>query len=524
MNLGLRWDVSTPVSEAHTRQSWLDLNLPNPAAGGLPGAYVFAGSGPGRTGLNSPQNTYWKAIGPRVGFAYQLTPNTVLRSAYGIYYSPVIVNGFAQTDSVGFSNSCRLAAASSTTAPIIQPGSMAAYPCALPPFINPTVANGSTGGSPSAILSNTAEPGRIQNWTFDIQRQLGKDLMIELGYVGAHGDHLQAEQRAPNQVNPIYMSKGSCLDVLVTEQSTDPRCSGQTPVAIPYPSFVTDWGKQATVAQALRPYPQYTDFNLDNSSFGNPFGFYTYEALQAKVQKRFSNGFTMLASYAWSKTLTNADGAYPPEGGWNNQNQANMLNNYNATAEKALSAQDVPQWFVLSYSYELPFGKGKPFLNRGGIVNALVGGWKVGAIHTYESGYPISINCGGSYTTGLFNPSCRVNVVSGVNLNYQNTSTAYGHIYAFNPAAFAQPASYTFGNASRVSSIRAQNVLDEDISLEKRFSIVERVAAIVRLEAFDALNRHRFNTIDNTVTDPGFGTWNGVTGNRTAQISLRVNF
>jgi hypothetical protein len=295
-------------------------------------------------------------------------------------------------------------------------------------------------------------------------------------------------------------------------------------VPIPYANFVSDWGTQATVAQALRPYPQYTDFQLDNSSFGNAFGFYTYEAMQLKLQKRFSNGFTMLASYAWSKTLTNADGAYPPEGGWNNQDQANMLNNYNATAEKALSAQDVPQWFVLSYSYELPFGKGKPLLNRGGVVNAVVGGWKVAAIHTYESGYPISINCGGGYTTGLFNPSCRVNVVPGTSLSYHNTSTNYGQIYAFNPAVFTQPASYTFGNSGRVLNIRAQNNLNEDVSLEKNFAIIERLSATLRLETFDTLNRHRFTSIDNTVTDPKFGTWNGVGGNRTAQISLRVNF
>jgi Carboxypeptidase regulatory-like domain/TonB dependent receptor len=525
LNLGFRYEIPTPVSEAHNRQSWMDPTVPNPGAGGLPGAYVFAGTGPGRTGLSSPQTTYYHSFAPRVGVAYALTPNTVIRSAYGIYYSPIIVNGFAQTDSAGFSNPFRVSATTGSTQPVIIPGQMTGYPGALPPFINPTISNGANGGQPSVVLNNVSEPGRIQNWSLDIQHQLGKNFLLDAAYIGAHGDHLQAEQRAPNQVNPVYLSKGACLNVLITEQTTNPACAGQTPVPIPYPSFVSDWGKQATVAQALRPFPQYTDFNLDNSSEGNQFGFYTYEALQVKLQKRFSAGLTLLASYAWSKTLTNADGAYPPEGGWNNQDQANMQNNYNAGAEKALSAQDTPQWFVLSYSYELPFGKGKRFLNRGGIVNAVVGGWNVGAIQTYESGTPISINCGGSYNSGLFNPSCRVNVVPGVSLSLPNPGPfVYGETKAFNPAAFAQPASYTLGDASRISNIRLPNSLDEDISVEKRFSIAEKVNAIFRMEAFDAFNRHRFNMIDNTVTDPSFGQYNSATGNRTMQGSLRLSF
>jgi hypothetical protein len=524
LNAGLRYELATPVREAFNRQSWMDPTVANPGADGLPGAYVFAGSGTGRTGLDSPQSVYKKGFGPRLGLAYQLTPNTVIRSAYGIYYSPIIVNGFAQTDSDGFSNSYRVSAPGGSTQPVIVPGQMTGYPGAIPPFINPTVANGANGGQPSVIMSNMAQPGRIQNWTLDIQRQLGKDFVLDVAYVGAHGDHLQAEQRAPNQVNPIYLSKGACLSVLITEQGTNPACSGQTPVAAPYTNFVSDWGSQATVGQALRPFPQYQDFNLDNSSDGNPFGFYTYHALQAKLEKRYSNGLTFLVSYAWSKTLTNADGAYPPEGGWNNQDQATIQNNYNAAAEKSLSAQDVPQWFVMSYTYDLPFGKGKKFLNHGGIANAVIGGWKVGAIHTYESGTPISINCGGGYTSGLFTPSCRANVVSGVSESISNGDFVFGQSKAFNPAAFSQPASYTLGDASRISNIRLPASLNEDISLQKGFSIKEKANAIFRIEAFNAFNRHRFSSVDNTVTDPSFGNYTSASGNRTMQGSLRISF
>ncbi len=529
LNLGLRWDVTTPVTEAWNRLSWMNPTAPNPGAvtstgAELPGAFQFAGSGNGRTGTDTPQSIYWKALGPRLGFAYALTPNTVVRSAYGIYYAPIIVNGFAQVESTGFSNSCRIIAASNTEAPIIQPGTMTGYPCVQPPFINPTISNGSLGGSPSTILADTVEPGRIQNWNFDIQHQFAKSFMLDVAYVGAHGDHLQAEQRAPNQLPTQDQSYGPCLSVLITKQATSAACAGKPTVPIPYTNFLSDWGSAATVGQALRPFPQYTDLQLDNAEEGNPFGFYTYQSMQVKLSKRFSYGLTFLASYAWSKTLTNADGIYPPEGGWNTQDQANMQNNYNASAEKSLSAQDVPQWFVLSYSYDLPFGKGKPFLNKGRVLNAIVGNWNVGAIQTYESGNPISINCGGGYTSGLFNPSCRVNVNAGVSTSYNNTSNNFGQIYAFNPAAFSQPASYTLGDASRISNIREGAVLNEDISVSKAFSFFEKVNAIFRMEAFDALNRHRFTSIDNTVTDPSFGQYNGAGGNRTMQASLRLNF
>jgi hypothetical protein len=507
----------------------MNLTAPNPGAvtstgAALPGAYQFAGSGTGRTGTNTPQSTYWRGVAPRIGVAYELTPNTVVRSAYGIYYAPIIVNGFAQVESTGFSNSCRIAAASNTTAPIIQPGTMTGYPCVQPPFINPSISNGALGGSPSTILNNSVEPGRIQNWNLDIQHQFAKDFVLDVAYVGAHGDHLQAEQRAPNQLPSQDLARGACLSVLVTLQATNPSCAGQTPVAIPYANFLSDWGSAATVGQALRPFPQYTDLQLDNAEEGNPFGFYTYNAVQVKVSKRFSNGLMLHAGYAWAKTLTNADGAYPPEGGWNNQDQVSIQDNYNASAAKALSAQDVPQWFVLSYSYELPFGKGKALLNKGGITNYLVGGWKVSAVHTYQSGFPISVNCGGGYTSGLFNPACYVNVNSGVSTAYHNTSSNYGQIYAFNPAAFSQPAKYTLGDNTRITGLREANSLNEDISLEKAFAIYERLSASLRLEAFDAFNRHRFTSIDNTVTDPKFGTYNGVGGNRTMQVSLRLNF
>lgn len=531
LNLGLRYSIPTPVTEAHNRLSWMDPTVSNPGAGGLLGAMVFAGAGPGRTGLSTPESTYYKSFAPRVGLAYRLTPNTVVRSGYGIYYSPIIVSGFAEVDSAGFSNPCQLTSGASTQ-PILIPGQMTGYPCALPPFINPTLSNGAKGGSPVYLLTNTAIPGLVQNWTFDVQRQIGKNWLLDVGYVGSHGYHLDAETAAPNQVNPKYLSYGPCLNVLITDQATNPACAGEPTVPVPYANFLSDWGSQATVAQALRPYPQYGDLNLDNDLNANPIGYYDYSGLQVKLQKRFSAGLTLLANYTWQKTLTNSDGAYPPEGGWNNEVQAGTQNNYNQRADKALSAQDVPQSFVLAYTYRLPFGSGKRFLSKSRIANAVVGGWTIGAVQTYESGTPISIRCSNSYTSGLLvpslggnPPSCRPNVVPGVPLYLSNQGPfVFGKTKEFNPAAFAEPANYTLGNASRVSNIRLPADLNEDISVEKKFNLTERLNGILRLEMFNSFNRHTFGGLDNIVTDPSFGQYTNAGGNRTMQMSLRLSF
>lgn len=212
--------------------------------------------------------------------------------------------------------------------------------------------------------------------------------------------------------------------------------------------------------------------------------------------------------------------------------QAGTQNNYDQAADKALSAQDVPQSFVLADSYGLPFGSGKRFLNHSRAANAIVGGWSVGAVQTYASGTPISIRCSNSYISGLLvpslggnPPSCRPNVVPGVPLYLSNQGPfVFGKTQDLNPAAFAEPANFTLGNASRVSNIRLPASLDEDLSIEKRFTFTEKFNAMLRLEMFNAFNRHTFGGLDNIVTDPSFGRFTNAGGNRTMQMRLRISF
>ncbi len=540
LNLGLRYDMPIPVTEAQNRMSYVDPTLANPGAGGLPGAYVFEGSGTGRLGGSSPQSIFKKALGPRIGIAYSVDPNTVIRAGYGIYFSTQRVGGFAENDSQGFFSSFTYPTPASIQSPVVVLSQITAYPGKEPPFIDPTVMNGN--GNALFLESKDDRPGTIQNWTLDVQRQLPMQTIIDVGYVGAHGDHLQAFLHDPNQGNPANMSRGACLQVDIADQVGNSACAGQSVVSAPYAGFT------GTVSQALRPFPQYGTVTVDSATMDDPFGDYTYHALQVQATKRTSGGLTILANYSWSKNITNADSEYPSEAGWEGNGNAGALNTYNLKVEKALSSFDIPQRVVLAWTYDLPFGKGKKFANHGGPVNVLVGGWKIAAVQKYQSGTPLSVSSPG-WTSGIFagpqgatgNSNGRPNIVSGQKVGALHGKYAWGTSRLLNAAAFTPAPNFTFGDAPKALGVRELFNKSEDFNITKAIPMfTERVHTDFRVEFFDLFNRHRFTGFDTSVTcstsptqtcDPlvntnsNFGNAGGLAyGPRNIQGSLRVAF
>jgi len=539
VNLGLRYDMPIPVTEAHNRMSFVNPTLPNPGAGGLPGAYVFEGSGTGRLGGSSPQSIFKKAFGPRVGLAYSVDPNTVIRAGYGIYFSTQRVGGFAENDSQGFFSSYTYPTPASIQTPAVVLSQITGYPGKEPPFIDPTVMNGQ--GNALFLESKVDRPGTIQNWTLDVQRQLPMKTIVDVGYVGAHGDHLQAFLHDPNQGNPANQSRGACLQVNIANQATSPACAGQPLVAAPYAGF------SGTVSQALRPFPQYGTVTVDSATMDDPFGDYTYHALQVQVTKRTNSGLNVLASYSWSKNITNADSEYPTEAAWEGNDTSGALNTYNLKVEKALSQFDIPQRVVLAWTYDLPFGKGKKFANQGGAVNVLAGGWQIAAVQKYQSGTPLAVTSPG-WTSGIFaggegatGASSRPNSVTGQPVKALHGKYVWGQSRLLNQAAFAPAANFTFGNAPRALGVRELFNKSEDFNVTKAIPMfTERVHTDFRVEFFDLFNRHRFTGFDTSVTcstsetqtcDPlvntnsNFGNASGLAyGPRNIQGSLRVTF
>jgi hypothetical protein len=319
------------------------------------------------------------------------------------------------------------------------------------------------------------------------------------------------------------------LQVNIANQIGNPACAGQAVVAAPYAGF------NGSVSQALRPFPQYGSAQVDSVTSADPFGEYTYNALQARLQKRISQGLTVLASYTWSKTLTDADAEYPTEAAWEANGVSGALNTYNLKVEKGLSEFDTPQSLVLSYTYQLPFGKGKQFLNQDKFAEELVGGWEIAGVQTYQSGNPLAVTTA-NWTSGIFaggdatlGASPRPNIVPGVNPNgFTGGKFVFGQSVKLNPAAFTPAPNFTFGNAPRtLGNVRTFANINEDFNFSKRIPIyTDRANAMFRMEFFNAFNRHQFTGFNTTASNgmSGFGEASSTTGGRAIQAQLRVTF
>jgi hypothetical protein len=308
------------------------------------------------------------------------------------------------------------------------------------------------------------------------------------------------------------------------------------------------------VAQALRPFPQYQSINTDCCL--ENLGQSTYNALLASLQRRFHNGLNLLASYTWSKTLTDADSALPAFAGFSGGGF--VQNSYNLNSEKSISYQDVPHTFVVSYVYELPIGPNKKFLSHGGVAGRALGGWEVGGVQRYQSGQPLAICCANSIPA--FDGSIRYNRVPGQSLRSSGSFNLAGSFFGlpgqssgcsastpgsgqlsggsnqfFNCAAFVDPnvlvssvpgTPYGFGDMPRITGeVRSDGYVNEDFSILKRTSITERTSMVLKAELFNAFNRHVFNRPDSTPTDPKFGaSSNTVDTPRNVQFTLRFEF
>jgi hypothetical protein len=557
LNLGLRYDIDSPRSEAHGLQSSLDLSLANPGAGGLPGAL--------RYGAFSNQGlTYFKDFGPRVGFAYAPTElfghirNFVIRGGYAIYYAALFYDDLP-TGQIQFSSGTSIQPTFTSPNSFAPVQALAAGFPSYPPPVNSTDPSLLNGTNVGYIAPSYSRPGMTQNWTLQIQKELAPDLILSLGYVGIKGDHLHTNIAQVNALNPKYYSLGNSLNLSVTDPAAAPILAS---LGVTVPSwFEPLYGPpnpnpQDTIGQLLRPYPQYLDVGGSNNSKCScleNLGLSTYNAFQAKLERRFRNGLNLLASYTYSKTLTNADSAIPVFSGFSS-NEFAAQNPFNPKSQKALSYQDTPHTLVLSYLYELPAGPGKKHFSQG-IASKVLGGWEVSGVLRYQSGTPtiLSTNAPSAPRTdgafrysivpgvpllapnhGSFNP---MGANSGCLENADGTFTANSTNNFFNCAAFLDPNAsglvatrgYVYGNAPLVlGNVRSQNYFNEDFAIIKRTTIHENQAIIFKADIPNAFNRHVFGTLDGGVTDNTFGAPKGnfavVSPVRQIQLSLRYQF
>jgi hypothetical protein len=499
LNLGLRYDIPWTRRERLGRMSTFDPSVPNPGAGGRLGTMIFAGSGPGRVGRNYFSETDFKLIQPRFGFAYRLNPKTVVRGGYSIFAGTsgdVLENGIRQNYSVGFNASDRRSSTDNGLTPVfyLQNG----YPAIpLPPFIDPTL---NLGLGVLWLAKEDGHPSRLQNWSLDVQRELPGQMLLEVAYVANRGTHLSTNILNVNQVDPKWLKLGNALTAQINSQE-----GGATGVPLPYPGFT------GTVAQALRPYPQYQSISRQNGAAGSS----SYNSMQASLRRRFSLGLSLMVSYTWSKWLTDSESghAWYDRGG---------MDQYNHGLEKSVAITDVPHNLTLSYVYELPVGKGKR-IRTSGIVDVVAGGWQLSGTQRYQSGYPLGVSV--NNTLPIFSgqrPVC----IAGANPRGTWTDDPATSVYV-NPAAFAAPAPFTFGTCGpTVPGLRGRPFFNEDFALSKHFRFRERLDAEFRFEAFNAFNRVVFASPNTNISNvAAFGTISGQSNlPRLAQGGIHLRF
>jgi hypothetical protein len=521
LNFGLRWEYPGSFYERNDSAVVLLHDATNPLSSsvGIP----LKGNVPLVNSQDYPDRKMhpakWTLFGPRLGMAYRLDDRTVIRAGYGISY---LSNDAVVTNAPWATAPNKATTTVTTTLDNITPYSDMTNPfpngLLQPPGHSSTVASTLYGTDVVAPVPDVPYP-YIQQWNLAVQRELPGGLALDFSYSGSKGTHMPI---APlinvnnptfnvNQIPDQYLSMGTALT---------------TPVPNPfYGKVPASAGKlaQPTIMQGqlLRPMPQY--LNVNNPA--NNGGYSLYNSLQAKVEKRFGAGGSLLATYAWAKNIGTSDSLTswtenPDTGGavqnWNNVN-----------AEKSLLNYDIPHNFTLSYVIDLPVGKGKRFWNGvSGASDKLLSGWGFGGNASMRTGYPLHLTAQATTLSTNFGGGVpRPNVVAGCQTEIEGSAQSKLNKW-FNTSCFSQPGPFAFGNEGRSNStLRSHGVNNWDISIWKNTAITEQVRLRFETQIFNIANRTQFSPPTMQVGNALFGVVAGTRNlPRLVQFALRLTF
>ena len=345
----------------------------------------------------------------------------------------------------------------------------------------------------------------MQEYSLEVQRQLPSAFVLTVGALGSHSLHLNESGLNIDQLNPSYLSQGSALTQSVPNPLYNNGGTGTLGTA------------NVSRAQLLLPFPQYTSVTLSNSDTGAA----RYYAAYFRIQRRLANGLTLLASYTWSRTNTDVLGV-STAGAAQIASISGAQNAWNKNAEWSLATQDAPNRFTTAITFDLPFGKGKPFLHNRRWLDLLVGGWSANAVGIVQSGFPLAVTQPNA--NSVFGASYQLPNATGI--SPQTSGSPDDRIGGWlNPAAFTQAPVFTFGNISRFLNVRGPSLYNWDVSAFKSFSILEGVKAQFRAEALNATNTPYFGNPNTTLTNNQFGIITSQINNpRLVQLGVRVTF
>jgi hypothetical protein len=517
LNLGLRYDIMQPYTEVYDRWSFMNPALPNAAVGGYRGAMQFAGFGDNSCECRTPIETYYGALGPRLGAAYTLNPRLVLRGAYGIMYSRRgAVGGRAGarngTGLLGYSANASFPSANGFAPAYNWNNGVPAYPD--PPFFDPTLNAGFTttratgGGVTYGDPEIGGRPPRYQNWNAGFQYALTTRTTVGAAYAGSKGDFLGGSGRGffSNQLDPQYLVLGNLLTQPANAANLAAARAIVPGIEVPYANFA------GTIGQMLRPFPQYSGVS---DVYGN-VARSTYHSLQLTFEQRRFHGLVFSVNYTYSQTHDNlaARTGYDMERDW------------------AVGVNDQPHILNAIAVYDLPFGSEGNWGSDNAFVRALVSGWQVSSITQFRSGRPLGSigaacnlpNAGTCFAD--FNPDFSGPV--RINGDWGDGDVTGANPPAFiDRNAFVSPAPFTFGNTPRTLAhdLRNPSSFNQDLSVRRDFRISGRFKIGVGVDVFNVFNTVVFGGIQTNITNANFGRVSSQANTpRVIQLKARVEF
>jgi hypothetical protein len=543
LNLGLRYELSTPRTERFNRMNWLDPNAVSPLqVSGLPtlhGTEVFASP-------NDRSNYYadYKMIQPRFGLAYQLPHNFVVRGGYGIYFSTPR-SGAAGTGPWGYQgfdvqppwittlNSDRTTPYNTLSNTSCQPPPNAnVCGVALPPGNSLGAFNdiGFAGVGPVRRISQHTP--YEQAWSLGFQKELPGKILFDASYVGKKGTHLYLGGFRELNILPASAIAGLSPDQINNLNNLVPNpffcttgCTSSNSITDPTSGLSAP---EIPAFQLLLPFPQYAGFQGDSPPIANSI----YHALQVRTEKEFSNGLQFLITYTWSKSIDNASASDDSfsflGGGTTDGSTLGVQNPFDLRGERAASVYDIPQLLQISYVYDLPVGRGRRFgHNLHPVLDAIVGGWQTNGIIRIDNGRPIIPvlqNVNNIPTWGQ-----RPNLTAPLKRASGSISSLVDNGYFANPDALAQTDPFTLGSAPRtITSVRQPGTRTASMSLFKEFplsKVREGMRLEFRAESFNTFNHPQFAGPSSVVGDSNFGLITStISSARELQLALKLYF
>jgi hypothetical protein len=478
LDYGVRWDYETGWREIHDRTAIFGPSVVNPSAGGLLGGTQYEGSGPGAHCNCSFAKNYPWAFAPRLGVAYQIDPKTVIRGGWGLVYGRTADGGYITNTAIvgvgyntlNFSNSFAEPAATLQQGLQFNPADLSA--ATFNPGIRPQP--GTINSPPYYIDPSSGRPSRVDQWNISLQREISKDLVVEAAYVGNRGVWLQGDRLQDwNGLTAAQLLKdgfdiNNATDRTILTSPWNSAAAQARGVKAPYAGYPTGF----TVAQTLRPYPQFGNITSKWTALGNSW----YDALQTKVTKRFSHGFDATGSFTWQKELSR---------GLDANNDV-----YNLAQNKYISASSQPLVLAIGFNYRTPaFTTNK-------LIRTAVRDWTFAGVGRYSSGLPIQSPLAQNNLNTLLlrvNGTTFADRVPGVPLFLKDLNCHCidpNKDLVLNPAAWVDPPAGQFGTAAAYyNDFRQQRRPAEQLGLGRAFQIREGMSFQLRAEFFNVFNR-----------------------------------